>query len=164
MKQIVLALFATAMLAVSAFAADIKMTGIHNCCPQCSAGINKVLSENGGTNVKLAEKELSFTAEDPDKTLKALFDAGYAGKVEGARAPRTGVRRDAPPVKSVTLMGVHNCCGGCTKAILDAVKPFGTTTLKAKETKFTVTSENDINVGMLIRALRAAGYNARVEK
>lgn len=164
MKRFALALFATVTLSASAYAADIKMTGIHNCCPQCTTGIKKVLEANGATNINLAEKELSFAAEDPDKTLKALFDAGFAGRVEGARAPRTGVRRSDPPVKSVKLAGIHNCCGGCTKAIQDAVKPFGTCTLKAKETSFTVSSESDINVAMLIRALRQAGYNARVEK
>jgi mercuric ion binding protein len=164
MKRFALGLFALVALAASAYAADIKVTGIHNCCPMCANGIKSALAAGGATNVNLAEKELSFSAEDPDKALKALFDAGYAGRVEGARPPRTGVRRDDPPVKSVKLTGVHNCCGGCTKAIQDAVKPFGTCSLKAKETSFTVTSDNDINVAMLIRALRQAGYNARVEK
>ena len=161
MKRMILAVVATGLLAVSAFAADVKVTGIHNCCGQCAAGINKALGAAGATDVKATSTEVTFSAADADKAVKALFDAGYGGKVTGAKTPELP---KAEATKSLKLDAIHNCCGGCTTALKDAVKPFGTTTIKPKETTFTLTSDKDIDVPAVLKALRDAGYNAKVIK
>ncbi|MCC2668485.1 MAG: putative metal-binding protein [Armatimonadetes bacterium] len=161
MKRFVLATLATGLLAVSAYAADVKVTGIHNCCGQCAKGINTALSAVGATNVNATSTEVTFSAADGDKAVKALFDAGYAGKVTGAKTPEVA---KTEPTKALKLDAIHNCCGGCTTAIKDAVKPFGATTIKPKDTVFTITSDKDIDAQAVLKALREAGYNAKVVK
>lgn len=153
---------ATAVLVASAaMAADVKITGVHNCCPGCDASIKKVLGEAGVTNLTVTKGDIGFSADDPTKALTALFAAGYAGRVEGAQAPRQqGLRQIRG--KTLKVEGIHNCCGQCTKAIMDAVKPLGKAELKPRETSFTITSETEIEGPALMRALRMAGYNGKI--
>ena len=68
-------------------------------------------------------------------------------------------------VKSLTVEGVHNCCGQCNKAITAAVgKVAGVTgnTAKAKSDTFDVTG--DFDAEELVKALNAAGYHVKVKK
>jgi copper chaperone CopZ len=153
----------TLLWAASAHAADVKVTKIHNCCGACAKGITTALSGAGATNIVPKSTEVTFSAPDPDKAVKALFDAGYSGTVEGARTPGDGLEK-AAPAKTLKLGGVHNCCGSCTTGIKEAMKSFGTVTIKPKETTFTVTSDKDLDPKAVVKALRDAGYNAHLEK
>lgn len=163
MKRMLLAGVATLLLAASAYAADVKVTKIHNCCGACAKGITTALTGAGATNIVPKETEVTFSAADPDKAVKALFDAGFSGKVEGAKTPADGLEK-AEPAKTLKLGGVHNCCGGCTNAIKEAVKSFGTVTIKPRETTFILTSDKEMDPKAVLKALREAGYNARLEK
>jgi hypothetical protein len=152
------------LAAAAAQAADVKVTGIHNCCGQCKAAITKALTDGGATNVTLEGANLSFSAEDPVKAVKALYDAGYAGKVEGAQArpPSAGAR--GVKGKVITVEGTHNCCGACVKALNEATKAVGTCNAKARDTSFTVSSDNEIEAAAVVRALREAGFNCHIKK
>jgi len=163
MKRMLLAGVATLLLAASAYAADVKVTKIHNCCGGCAKAITTALTGAGATNIVPKETEVTFSAADPDKAVKALFDAGYSGKVEGAKTPADGLEK-AVPAKTLKLGGVHNCCGSCTTGITEAMKPFGTVTIKPRETTFTVSSDKELDPKAVLKALREAGYNARLEK
>lgn len=163
MKRMLLAGLSTLLLTASAYAAEVKVTKIHNCCPQCTKGINTALTGAGATNIAPKPTEVTFSAEDPDKAVKALFDAGFSGKVEGAKTPSDGLDK-AVPAKSLKLAGVHNCCGQCTNGIKEAVKSFGTVNIKPQETTFTLVSDKDLDPKAVLKALRDAGYNARLEK
>jgi bacterioferritin-associated ferredoxin len=152
------------LLAGSAFAADVKVSGIHNCCPGCTNVLKSALTGAGATDIKTTETEVSFSAEDPVKAVKALYDAGFAGKkIDGAKAPEPenvkGVK-----TKSLKLTGVHNCCGSCLKGIQNATKATGTIDLKPKETTFTLSSDKEFDAEAAVKALRDAGYNAKVAK
>lgn len=149
-----------------AMAAEVKVTGIHNCCGGCTNVLNKALGDAGATNVKSTPTEVSFTVADAvaaDKAAKALFDAGFAGKVEGAKTP-DAVGAKGVKSKTIKVAGIHNCCGACLKGLTDAVKGLGTNDLKAKATTFTITSDTELSADAVIAALRKAGYNARIEK
>ena len=158
---------ALAVLPLSgALAADVKVTGIHNGCPGCTNVLNKTLGEAGATNVKSTPTEVSFSVADAaaaDKAAKALFDAGFAGKVEGAKTPEA-VGAKGVKSKTIKVAGVHNCCGQCLKGLTEAVKGLGTNDLKAKATTFTITSDTELDAEAVVAALRKAGYNARIEK
>ena len=68
-------------------------------------------------------------------------------------------------VTSLTLTGVHNCCGACNKAIKKAVKKVeGVTgdTAKPKSETFEVTG--DYEATELVRALHEAGFHVKVKK
>lgn len=162
-RRLLLASTASLLLAVAAFAADVKVTGLHNCCGACKKALDDVMTKSAATNVNISSTEISFSTTDPDKTVKALFDAGFAGKVEGAKTPEA---QGAKGVKAKTLKleGIHNCCGGCTRAVDAALKPFGTHDLKPRATACTLTSETELDAEKVVEALRKAGYNARVAK
>lgn len=157
-----LSLGLAALIAGTAFAADVKVSGLHNCCGQCTTGIQKALKEGGATNVVLNKRELSFSADDADKAVKALYDAGYAGKVTGAKTPEIDAK--APKSTTVKLAGLHNCCGQCTTGINDALKGIGTTDAKSGATTVTVTAKSEVEAAAVVKALRDAGFNAHVAK
>ncbi len=147
----------------AALAADVKVSGLHNCCPGCSGGITNALNAAGAKNVTLTKTEVTFSADEADKAVKALHDAGYGGKVEGAKAPEAV---EAKGYKATTLKftGAHNCCGACSGSIVKALKDLGTVTIKPRETTFTLTSDKEIDAEAAIKALRAGGYNAKLVK
>ena len=71
----------------------------------------------------------------------------------------------AEKVKSLTLTGVHNCCGACTRTIQAAVKKVpgvSGDTCKAKADTFDVTGEFD--AAAVVKALNDAGFHVKVKK
>jgi copper chaperone CopZ len=150
-------------LAGAALAADVKVTGIHNCCGACNGAINKALKGAGATNIKAAKGEVAFSADNADAAVKALFDAGFCGKVEGAKAPDEAL--PTGKAKEIKIEGVHNCCGQCNNRIQAIVKGLNARAdSKSKQPSFTVSSDAELDVGAVIKALRDAGFNARVAK
>src|SRR5262249_28653270 len=100
------------------------------------------------------------------KALDALAAAGFHGTTNNKDLK---IKDDSGAtkgkVKTLTLVGVHNCCGQCNKAIVGAVtKVPGVTgnTAKAKNDTFDVTG--DFDAAELIKALNAAGYHVKVKK
>jgi periplasmic mercuric ion binding protein len=156
---------ALALLPLSAaLAADVKVSGIHNCCPMCTDPLTAALTNAGATDVKAAPTEVSFSAPDAataDKAVKALFDAGFAGKVEGAKAPEVA---KVPKAKNLKIVGLHNCCGQCAKAIREAIKPFTGTNPALQGGILVMSSDKDIDADAVLKALRDKGYSGRIEK
>ena len=72
--------------AADATVEKVEVTGIHNCCGQCTGAIKKaVTSVSGvsGTNIK--NKDTSFVVEGkfkPGEVVKALLDAGFYAQVK----------------------------------------------------------------------------------
>jgi periplasmic mercuric ion binding protein len=154
---------AALLAAVPAFAGDVKVTGVHNCCPGCTGAITKALEATGAKAITVNGSTVSYSADLPDRGVQALFDAGYAGKVEGAKTPEI-VGAKGVKGKEIKLEGVHNCCGACTKALNDALKSLGKINAKPRETAFILTSDTEIEAEAVVKALRAAGINARVAR
>ena len=155
---------AASLVASAAFASDVKVSGVHNCCPSCANGIQTALKDAGATNIQLTGTEVSFTTDDTQKAVTALYEAGFAVKQlpEGTKAPATGARGVSG--KEIKLEKVHNCCGKCTAAINEALKDVGKTNATAKVTSITVTSENEVQARVVVAALKKAGFNAYVVK
>src|SRR5436190_10247424 len=109
------------LIAAAAQAADVKVTGVYNCCGACKAAITKALTDAGATNVTVDKGNVAFSAEDPVKVVTALNDAGFAGKVEGATVRNNSGARGVKGT-AIHVEKVHNCCGNCVKDINNAVK------------------------------------------
>lgn len=149
----------------------VELKDTHLCCPQCIKAVGEILSKVDDVKGKCDKESrtITITAKDDEaakKALQALADGGFhgdTGNKDLAIKDDSGVEKGK--VKTLTLTGVHNCCGQCNKAIKAAVgKVDGVKgdTVKAKENTFEVTGEFD--AAELVKALNAAGYHVKVKK
>jgi copper chaperone CopZ len=168
----VLALGTLMLAAGGAIGAETKveLKGTHLCCGQCVKAVEAILKKSGVTGTcDQKAGTVTFTAAD-DATAQKTLDALAAGGFHGTTNSKTLVIKDdsgatAGKVKSLTLEGVHNCCGRCNTSITTAVgKVAGVTgnTAKAKSDTFEVTG--DFDAADLVKALNAAGYHVKVKK
>jgi periplasmic mercuric ion binding protein len=162
---------ATMLGAVAAAESKVEVKNVHLCCPACVKGVGTALKEVEGVKgvCNQKNKTVTITAADDataQKAIDALAAAGYHGELE-----TTAVKFPADSgatvgkVSSVTLTGIHNCCGACNKAIKSAVKKVsGVTgdTAKVKQETFEVTG--DFDETKLIHALHEAGFHAKIKK
>lgn len=149
----------------------VELKGTHLCCGQCVRAVETILKTIDGVTGKCDQKTgtVSLTAKDDataQKALDALAEGGFHGTTDNKDLK---IKDDSGAtkgkVKTLTLVGVHNCCGACNKAITTAVGAVaGVTgnTAKAKSDTFDVTGEFDVEE--LVKALNAAGYHVKVKK
>lgn len=171
-QAVAVGLFVLASSGVAS-AADTTVTlkGTHLCCGQCVTAVGTILKEVEGVTGKCDQKAgtVTLTAKD-DATAQKAIDALAAGGFHGTTDSKDVTVKDdsgatAGKVKAVTLVGVHNCCGACNRAITAAVgKVAGVTgnTAKAKSDTLDVTGEFD--AAELVKALNDAGYHVKVKK
>jgi periplasmic mercuric ion binding protein len=157
--------------AVAVAETKVEVANVHLCCPACVKGVSAALKDVEGVKGVCDQKgkTITLTAADDaaaQKGIEALAAAGYHGKLEtkAVHFPRdSGATKGK--VSSLTLTGVHNCCGACNKAIKTAVKKVtGVTgdTAKPKGESFDVTG--DFEATDLIRSLHEAGFHVKVQK
>lgn len=149
----------------------IELKGVHLCCGQCVQGVARILKDIEGVKGACDQKAktVTITAAD-DKAAQKALDALAAGGYHGNSGNNDIAIKDdsgaeAGKAKSITLTGIHNCCGQCTNAIKGIVgKVDGVTgnTVKAKETSFEVTG--DFEAAAVVKALNAAGFHVKVKK
>lgn len=164
-----------AWLFVPASASDVSISlkQVHMCCEGCAEEVTEILKKvDGISGVSTDEKTTSakFTAKDKDTAQKAL-DALASGGFHGDPGEAAGVafKNDSGVkpglVKSLTVTGFHNTCGGCVKSFRDALKHVRGVTgdnAKAKVTTATVTGEFD--AVELVKALNQAGFHVKVRE
>jgi periplasmic mercuric ion binding protein len=172
-RLMMLASLALALVCTGAVRAETKveLKGVHLCCPACVGAVNQILKKVDGVSgvCNREAKTITLTAKDDATALQAL-EALAAGGFHGDTGNKDLVIKDDSgaekgKVKSLTVVGVHNCCGQCTAGIKKAVKTVaGVTgdTAKAKTDTFEVTG--DFDAAELIKALNDAGYHVKVKK
>ena len=168
---IAVSLFTLAINGAMAAEAKVELKGTHLCCGQCVKAVGEILKKVDGCTGTCDQKAgtVSITAKDDataQKALDALAEGGFHGTTDSKTLvvkEDSGVAKGK--VKTLSLEGVHNCCGQCNKAIVAAVgKVEGVTgnTAKAKASTFEVTGEFDAVA--LVKALNDAGYHVKVKK
>jgi copper chaperone CopZ len=164
---------AAILLTATAARADVtvELKGVHLCCGQCVKIAGDTLKKVDGATGKCDQsaKTITITAKDEataQKAVDALAAAGFHGESDN---PKVKVPDDsgakAGKVEKLTLTGIHNCCGQCTKAIkatVHKVEGVKEDTLKAKGDTFEVTGEFDAEA--VVKALNAAGFHAKVKQ
>ena len=173
MKKIITFASVLVALALSAKAADttVKLSNVHLCCDGCVKGIDKAVAKVTGAAAK-SDKDagtVAITAPDTataQKAVDAIVAAGYFGKSgdDGIKVkPKSGAKKGK--VQSLTVSGVHLCCGKCVTAATDALSKVsgvkGNTAAKGAES-FTVTG--DFNPKEVITALNKAGFAGKAAK
>jgi mercuric ion binding protein len=149
----------------------VELKNTHLCCGACVAAVNKIVKEVEGATAKCDQKAktVTITAKD-DATAQKAIDALAAGGFHGDTGNKdVAVKDDSGvekgKVKTLTVTGIHNCCGNCNKAIKAAVKTVDgvkADTAKSKEDTFEVTGE--FEAADLIKALNDAGFHVKVKK
>lgn len=152
-------------------AEEYTVTGAHNCCGACAKAINAALSGvEGVSNITAEPKstEIKFEAADAKTARKAINKlrlAGFHGKVTSGGKNlklRDNSNVEAGKVEKLTLVGVHNCCPGCAKAVEAAVKKVdGVETHAFTKNKKGVTLSGNFDGQAVVKSLNEAGFHVR---
>jgi copper chaperone CopZ len=171
MNKTFLTLIAT--LALAAFAqadSTVKLTGVHLCCKSCVKGVDKAVGTVSGATAAsdMDAGTVTITAADAataQKAVDALTAAGYFGKSEdaGIKVDDSTGAKDAK-VSSLTVKGVHLCCGKCVKAVSAALADVpGVTSNTAAKNAETFEVKGDFKPTDVFAALQKAGLTGKAE-
>jgi periplasmic mercuric ion binding protein len=149
----------------------VELKNVHLCCPMCKSAVEGILKKTDASDVvaDTKAKTVTFTTKDDaaaKKALQALADGGFQGDTGNkdlAIPDDSGVEKGK--VKTLTVTGVHDCCGQCNGILQKTLKGVdGVTgnTAKAKSDTFEVTG--DFDAVEVIKALNAAGFHVKVKK
>ena len=149
----------------------VELKGVHICCPACVKAVAATLKDIDGVKGACDQSAKTVTITAPDdttaqKALDALAAKGFHGDT-GSKdlAIKNDSGATAGKVQKVTVSGIHNCCGQCTKGIkatLKKVNGVSGDTAKAKLDSFEVTG--DFDPVDLVKELNAAGFHCKVAK
>jgi copper chaperone CopZ len=170
MKKICTLLILALALGLSAQAADVSvtLTDVHVCCPSCVKGVAKAVAEVAGLTATADQDAGTVTLTGPDtatvqKGADALVAGGFFGKCSDASikvSAETGAKNQT--VQTVTIEGVHLCCGKCVKGVNEALSKVpgvtGNTAAKGAKTFEVTGSFNDQAV---FDALQKAGFTGK---
>ena len=151
---------------------QVELKSVHMCCGGCAKEVTAILKKvEGVTGVTCDQKAntAKFTAADAkaaQKALDALAAGGFHGDTGGSKdyafKDDSGVK--AGTVKSLTVTGFHNSCGGCVESFREAIKDVkgvAGDNARAKVTTAEVTGAFD--AAELVKALNKAGFHVKVK-
>jgi copper chaperone CopZ len=166
----VLALSCAALGAVARAESMATLTKVHLCCKGCVTALEKSVAKVPDVKCDATQKEgkVVLTAAD-DKTLQKAVDAiakaGFHGRLDNKAVKFTAVKVPEGKVQRLEIVGVHNCCGACAKAIkaaLAKVEGVEGDNLKPKAKSFVI--EGDFVAKDAIKAIERAGFHASLPK
>ncbi len=149
----------------------VKLSKMHLCCGACVKGVNTAIDGVEGASVKVEQDKGSavLTANDDTtakKALAALASAGFHARTNNKELKmkdNSGVQ--SGKTKRLELVGVHNCCGGCNKAVKAAIASVeGVEADTAAPKSDTVVVEGDFDGKAVVRALFKAGFHVTAKK
>jgi copper chaperone CopZ len=149
-------------------AAKVKIDGVHLCCGQCGKAVTEVLknAKVDKINIDRPNKTVTFEAmpADAEKAIKALYDAGFAGKATiGDKAFE--VKAKAPDIKGdeITVKNVHLCCGQCITGVKGLFKDQKITVTGKGTLRDMTVSGKDLTAEQVLKTLNDGGFNGVIE-
>lgn len=150
----------------------VTLSEMHICCGGCVKAIEKAAKVDGvQAQVDQDEATVVLTAasyKDVQKSLNELAKAGFCGKIEddtqAGEVKFSEIKTAEGKVKKLVVKHVHNCCRGCSDALVEAVEGVdgvSSHTIKPKTVEFVV--EGNFDPGDVVQALEEAGFYPRVE-
>ncbi len=147
----------------------VLLSGVHLCCGGCEKGINAAVDglEDVEIDVSRSDETVTIKGKSGDaaqKAVTAIAEAGYYGKSDSDAIKIADAGADSSEAGSVSVSGVHLCCGSCVKAVDRAIKTLGDGvehTAKSKESDFEVTGK--VSPAAVLAALQAQGINGTVK-
>jgi copper chaperone CopZ len=160
------------MLANQSAHAEVTVTisEMHLCCGACVKAVETSIEKVEGATVKVDQDASSADVTTTDRktarlALGAIARAGFHGQTDNDKLKmpdNSGVKQGM--IERLELVGVHNCCGGCNRAIKAAIATVDgveADTAKAKSSTFVVEGKFD---GLaLVAALNKAGFHVRAK-
>lgn len=175
MRTFCLSVAVLCALSAQAMAVEVSVKGVHLCCGSCVSGVEEALKDVEGVSDVAADqntKAISFKAKDDksvEKGLKALADGGFHGT---ATADKKAVNFPTVKVKkgekanTITLTGLHLCCGACKTGVKEALSNVAAVDKLEidQEAQTAVATGKDISIEDLIAALNKAGFHGELKK
>lgn len=156
-------------------AGEVSISGVHLCCGACVRDVGKALKGVEGVSDVACDRDtetVTFTATDAKAAaagVAALAKGGFHGDAklgdEKIEFPASGAKKGAT-ADSVTIVGVHLCCGGCVNAASKAVKAQAEgadVEVDRQATSVTVKGKG-LDVLALVEALNKAGFHGTVKQ
>ena len=165
------AAFALLLASVAQAETKVTLSEMHLCCGACVKAVHKAVDSVEGATVEVDQEEgtSAITAADEEtaaRVLKAIADAGFHGKSDSetlALPKDSGA--PAGKVERLEITGIHNCCGGCNKALKEAIKTVeGVAGDNASPKEKVLVVEGNFVAQQLIEALYKAGFHGRVKQ
>lgn len=165
---------AATLMAATAQAGNVTVKGVHLCCGQCVKAVGKALSGVDGVSGAACDRDartVSFQAASKKAAkhgVKALAKAGFHGTAKHGdkkiALPKSGAKK-GQTADSVTVSGLHICCGQCVKAIGKALNSVDGVEDAAcdRESRSCTAKGSDIKVLAVVRALNKAGFHGKVK-
>lgn len=150
----------------------VTVSEIHLCCKACVKAVEKGAKVDGvQAAVNQDEGTATLTAAtyaDIQKSLAEIAKAGFSGKIEDdTQAGKIGFPEIKTPddnVTKLTVRHIHNCCRGCSDAIIEAIESVDgvkSHTVKPKVESFVV--EGNFDAGEVVEAIQNAGFYPEIE-
>jgi len=150
----------------------VTVSEIHLCCGACTKAVQKAAKIDGvQAEVNQDEGSAVLTAAtyaDVQKALDEIAKAGFSGKIEddtqAGKVHFPEIKTADGNVKKLTVSHIHNCCRGCSDAIIEAIESVDGVTshnVKSKKEEFVV--EGDFDPGEVVEAIQNAGLYPQVE-
>ncbi|MCB1087325.1 MAG: hypothetical protein KDM63_09790 [Verrucomicrobiae bacterium] len=148
----------------------VTLAGAHLCCGGCRSGVESAVSGIEGLSLDIQNKNIILKGSSGElvkKGIDAIASAGYFGisDNEAVKADEFKADDDEKTKDSLTVSGVHLCCGSCVKAIDDVITAIeGAESHDAKKdgSSFTIKGK-DLKPSAVLAALRDEGFNGTVK-
>ncbi|WP_394754574.1 cation transporter [Crenothrix sp.] len=156
-------LFSNATFAVT----KVTLSNLHMCCVTCQEAIeHAVLGVKGATvNVDRDAKTATISGSDDNvaqQAVDAIALAGFYGKSDNDKIAMKATVLDEKS-SNTEIVGFHNCCGGCSSSIEDAVKQIdGVKSVTVSDKSCLV--KGNYNVASVLKVMNNAGFFASVKK
>ena len=151
---------------------QVELKNVHMCCGGCAKEVTAILKKVEGVSGVTCDQKANtakFTAADAkaaQKSLDALAKKGFHGQTgskDYAFKDDSGVK--AGKVKSLTVTGFHNSCGGCVDSFREAIKDVkGVAGDDAKAKVPTAEVTGDFDAAELVQALNKAGFHVKIKQ
>jgi copper chaperone CopZ len=160
--------YVAALTGMSAPAVKIELKGLHLCCGGCEGAAKGAVEGAGGKEVTTDKGSgaLTFSASNEkaaQKALEALAKAGFHGTTDNKLVAMPDESVGKPPKvlsKELVLKVPHNCCGACTKGIVEAAKKAeGVESADLKDKDTTLTIKGNFNPLAVMKALYEGGIH-----
>lgn len=150
----------------------VSVSDIHLCCGACVKAVQKAGGIDG-VQIEVSQDEgtaqlTAGTYKDIQSALESIAKAGFSGKIEDetqagkVRFPE--IKTPDGNVKKLTVRHIHNCCRGCSDAIVEAIESVDgvqSNTVKPKVEEFVV--EGNFDAGEVVAAIQEAGFYPTLE-